>query len=112
MLRLMDILHSHVSEKGSNLSCLIFVDRVLFSFALSKYLNALSVSDERFLYLKPDFFVGHNNDYLNFRFIKKSVKNFKLTMNYFKNGTLNILSTTSVLEEGNHPIKINIYYFS
>lgn len=56
LLRLLDIIQCY-HDSTSQLSALIFVDRVLFSFAISKFLELLSDS-ERFSYMKPSFFVG------------------------------------------------------
>lgn len=98
LLRLLDVLETY-NRSNKEFTCLVFVNRVLISFSISKYLQELSNYD-RFAFLKASFFVGQNNDYLNFRFVKDSVKNFKTTMNDFKTGKFNTLITTAVLEEG------------
>lgn len=56
LLRLLDIIHCYHDSNGQ-LSGLIFVDRVLFSFAIAKFLEHLTGS-QQFDYIKPSFFVG------------------------------------------------------
>lgn len=99
MLRLLDIIYCYIEHNPTQFSILIFVNRVLFSFAISKFLEDLSTL-ERFKSIRSSFFVGNNNEYQNFKFIKESVKNFKTTIQDFKDLKLNILTTTAVLEEG------------
>lgn len=98
LLRLLDIIHCYI-ERNPDFTILVFVDRVISSFAISRFLQELSSTD-RFSYLKVNFFVGVNNDYQNFSFIKETIKNFKHTIKDFKDGQLNLLCTTAVLEEG------------
>jgi len=98
VLRLLDIIHWY-TQRRDDYAILIFIEKVIDSFAISNILKELA-TEERFSHLKPDFFVGVNNDYQNFGFIKDAIKNFKSTIQKFKDGNLNILCTTSVLEEG------------
>ena len=100
LCRLIDIIELYKGSEGK-FSAIVFVDRVLYSFAIAKYLDELSqISEVRFNYLRSNFFVGNNNDYLNLKFIKQAIKNFKHTIKEFKDGKLNLLVSTSVLEEG------------
>lgn len=101
MTRLLDIIQLF-RKTNSNLVALVFVDRVIYSYAISKYLQELSDLPFRaeFSFIRPNFFVGTNNDYMNFKFIKESVKNFKNVIKDFKCGLFNLLVTTAVLEEG------------
>ena len=98
LLRLLDIINYHTCSNPDFLA-LVFVDRVLFSYVISKYVERLASLTNN-THIKPNFFVGNNNDYQNFKFIRESVKNFENTIKDFKNRNYNLLITTSVLEEG------------
>lgn len=98
LLKLMDII-AYQLDKKKDFSILVFVDRVMFSFAIFKYIDQLTKETEH-SEIKPNFFVGNNNDYVTFKFIKESVKNFENTIRAFKNGQYNLLISTAVLEEG------------
>lgn len=107
MLRLLDIIfcfndrgsENVDSENEQKFSALIFVDRVLYAFAISRFLEHLSETNA-FSYLKPDFFVGINSELQQFKFIKEAHKRSARTIASFKEGAVNVLVCTSVLEEG------------
>lgn len=109
MLRLLDIIYcfndrtssenANSEENHQNFSALIFVNRVLYAFAISRFLEHLSATEE-YSYIKPEFFVGINSEYSQFKFIKEAHKRSPQTIQNFKEGTVNVLACTSVLEEG------------
>lgn len=87
LLRILDIFYTF-QKAGREPVCLIFVDRVFFSYAISKYLDKLSEYSE-FSYLRPKCFVGLNNDYRNFSFIRQTIKESNQTIRDFKAKNLN-----------------------
>lgn len=100
LLRLLDIIFCFNDRPGqSTFSALIFVDRVLYAFAIDKFLRHLSETPT-FAYLKSSFFVGINSEYSQFKFIKEAHRRAPTTIKEFKEGAVNVLVCTSVLEEG------------
>ena len=100
LLRLLDIIYCfNDRQEQQNFSALIFVDRVLFAFAIDKLLRHLSETPT-FSYIKSSFFVGLNSEYSQFKFIQEAHKRAPKTIKEFKEGTMNVLVCTSVLEEG------------
>ena len=87
LLRILDIFYCFKQADRHPIS-LIFVDRVFFSYAISRYLEDLSGFSE-FSYLKPKCFVGLNNDYRSFSFIRQTIKNSNQTIRDFKAKILN-----------------------
>lgn len=88
LLRILDIFYSFKERSGHDPVSLIFVDRVFFSVAISKYLEHLSHHNE-FYYLRPKCFVGLNNDYQNFSFIRRTIKSAEQIIRDFKARELN-----------------------
>uniref|UniRef100_A0AAF5CWV1 Endoribonuclease Dicer n=1 Tax=Strongyloides stercoralis TaxID=6248 RepID=A0AAF5CWV1_STRER len=83
-----------------NLSCIIFVERRLAAYAIFEILKELRRMDKkRFGFIKADYIVGYNgNKPLEEKSASSNVQDKKLQS--FRQGLLNVLVSTDVLEEG------------
>ncbi|XP_015784164.1 endoribonuclease Dicer [Tetranychus urticae] len=100
MLRLLQFLYEFNRKKDSDpISAIIFVERRLDAYVLSSWLSNIAQFVSGFDFIKCDFTVGFSS-YNPFPFNSQFRKKQETVITRFREKTLNILVSTSVLEEG------------
>lgn len=101
ILKLVDIFRNFRMKSSEELSAIIFTQRRFTAKIVYHILQGLSECDPEFSYLKPDYIVGFNNNPFNSTreglFVLK--KN-KQVIEAFRNKEINVIVSSSVLEEG------------
>ena len=93
----------HRNKKTAKLLGIIFVERRMTTFLLTKMLTTLAENNRHLASLKCDYIVGHN-DTKGFTTLRKEahmkVKKQHEILEKFRKGKINLLIATSVVEEG------------
>uniref|UniRef100_A0A0N4ZYI6 RNA helicase n=1 Tax=Parastrongyloides trichosuri TaxID=131310 RepID=A0A0N4ZYI6_PARTI len=102
-LEIIEAFNRKCKEEGSklgNLSCIIFVERIVSAYAIFEILKALKkIDNERFGFIKADYIVGYGTTKPKELSIS-SIRVQDKKLHNFRQGNLNILVSTDVLEEG------------
>ena len=90
-------------RKGSRMLGIVFVERRMTAFLLTRMLNVLTASNPRLASIKCDYIVGHN-DTKGMTTLRKEahmkVKKQHEILEKFRKGKTTLLIATSVVEEG------------
>ncbi|KAL7303434.1 hypothetical protein TKK_0004617 [Trichogramma kaykai] len=101
VIKLCEILHDQNIRDRDKFCCIIFVKRRFTAVVLYHILNKLSLSDQEFNFLKPDYLVGCSGDpYKNAKEHLVNNKVNKDVLTKFRAGKTNCIVATSVIDEG------------
>ncbi|XP_066584904.1 endoribonuclease Dcr-2 isoform X2 [Prorops nasuta] len=89
------------TKTSKKFCCIIFTKRRFTTMTLFQILKQLSLNDEDYAFLVPDFIIGYNNDpYKSSREGLCHAKWNRNAMKRFRNGITNCLVATNCVEEG------------
>lgn len=101
ILKLLRILTEYPKKSKEELCAIIFTKRRFTAKIIYHILDSWRRSDPDYAYIKPDYIVGYNNNPYNATrenlFVTKKNKE---VINSFRNKEINVLVSSSVLEEG------------
>lgn len=105
-MALLDILTKEYERMNQNqsetFSCIVFVTSRLEVVALNCWLQHVSKNYERYSFIKPDYAIGLASTMASKYacITKRKPSEQQAMLNKFRNGELNVIITTAVLEEG------------
>uniref|UniRef100_A0A0K0EYE4 Endoribonuclease dcr-1 (inferred by orthology to a C. elegans protein) n=1 Tax=Strongyloides venezuelensis TaxID=75913 RepID=A0A0K0EYE4_STRVS len=103
VIEILEVFNKKCTENGGSpqsMSCIIFVERRSSAYAIFEVFKELKkINKERFGFIKADYVVGYNN-YKSEEVVTASSRAQDKKLQNFRQGSLNVLISTDVLEEG------------
>lgn len=101
ILKLINIFREYPNQSKEELCAIIFTKRRFTAKIIYHILHGLRTCNPEFNYIKPDFIVGYNNNpYNSTRENLFITKKNKQVIESFKNKEINVIVSSSILEEG------------
>ncbi|KAF7988127.1 hypothetical protein HCN44_007621 [Aphidius gifuensis] len=103
IIKLFTTIYNYYSacDDKKNFCCIIFVTRRTTVYILYSVLKNLRVISKEFKFIKPDYVLGSSGDTIkNFTGSKNICRQNKEVLNNFRNGEINCLVATDVVDEG------------